>query len=484
MSQKKSIFNDDFVDFINSIRATKPNPMVLAPIPFVFNTEAASTVTAATTSTSSGSGTTTAAVTASSVPAPTLVGSGSGLQINLVWDATVNAAPASFKAAIIQAAQILCSDISNKIQINIGISCTGTGGGATAGPFGGLYLPYSTVKSNLISHEAAGDTTFNALPTGPSVQGQSYVAVWSSELKLWGQQTSNTALDGAAVFATDINANLLTGVALHELTHVMGRVNFGSIPDIFDLFRYTAPGSMLFTGGSTAQASYFSINGGTTALANYGQKSDPSDFLNTGVQGSTDPFNESYSSPTAQNLSAIDLEQLDALGYTIVKQPTLSNVTGIPTGVTAALVGTNGNLNFHFGVDMPGTPSATRFDTITGWSGYDTITFTTPLTVVGNSGAASAGMASINASTGFATFSSADNTLALQLAAVEKAIAKGSNTAAVATGDVVMWANGANTFVLITGAHTGTAVGAHDTLIELVGVNTAHVALANGTIVV
>ena len=133
---------------------------------------------------------------------------------------------------------------------------------------------------------------------------------------------------------------------------------------------------------------------------------------------------------------------------------------------------------------MPGTPSATRFDTITGWSGFDTISFTTPLTVVGNSGASSAGMASINVSNGLATFSNSDNTLALQLAAVEKAIAKGSNSAAVGAGDVVIWANGANTFVLITGAHTGTTVGAHDTLIELVGVDTAHVVLANGTIVV
>jgi hypothetical protein len=50
--------------------------------------------------------------------------------------------------------------------------------------------------------------------------------------------------DGSATFATDINPNLLVGVAPHELTHAMGRVPYGppysSAPDIFDLFRFTA----------------------------------------------------------------------------------------------------------------------------------------------------------------------------------------------------------------------------------------------------
>ena len=57
------------------------------------------------------------------------------------------------------------------------------------------------------------------------------------------------------------------------------------------------------------------MDGGITKLADYGQFSDPSDFLNTGVQGANDPFNEFYSSSTNQFLSAVDLQQLDALGF-------------------------------------------------------------------------------------------------------------------------------------------------------------------------
>jgi serralysin len=143
------------------------------------------------------------------------------------------------------------------------------------------------------------------------------VAVWNAQLKLWGVLGANdtTTDDGSATFATDINPNLLVGVALHELTHAMGRVPYGPAPDILDLFRFTSPGVHLFSGADTAPAAYFSLDGGNTKLADYGKTSDPSDFLNSGVQGPNDPFNEFYNGGTIQALSAADKAQLDALGF-------------------------------------------------------------------------------------------------------------------------------------------------------------------------
>src|SRR5439155_292811 len=128
-----------------------------------------------------------------------------------------------------QAASILTGTISDKITVNLKIDYSGTGGGAAAGPDAGLYEPYSTVRTDLVSNATAGDTTFNALPTGSTFQGQSSVAVWNAQLKLWGLLGANdtTTDDGGATFATDINQNLLVGVALHELTHAMGRVPYG-----------------------------------------------------------------------------------------------------------------------------------------------------------------------------------------------------------------------------------------------------------------
>jgi hypothetical protein len=243
--------------------------------------------------------------------------SGGGITINLLFDAAAMAAPASFRAGIEQAASILASTITNKITVNLKIDYSGTGGGAAAGPDNGLYESYTSVRTDLINSAAPGDTTFNALPSGSSIQGQSTVAVWNAQLKLFGLLGANdtTTDDGSATFATDINPNLLVGVALHELTHALGRVPYGSQPDIFDLFRFTSAGTRLFTDNIPATAAYFSLNGGNTKLADFGLASDPSDFLNSGVQGANDPFNEFYTSSTSQTLTTADKQILDALGF-------------------------------------------------------------------------------------------------------------------------------------------------------------------------
>jgi hypothetical protein len=239
------------------------------------------------------------------------------MTFDLLFDAAAMAAPASFRAGIEQAASMLSGAISDKITVNINIHYSGSGGGAFAGPDNGFYESYSSIRADLINNATPGDTTFNALPSGSSIQGQSNVAVWNAELKLWGLLGANdtTTDDGSATFATDINSNLLVGVALHELTHALGRVPFGPAPDIFDLFRFTSPGVRLFAGGNTAPAAYFSLDGGNTKLADWGQNSDPSDFLNSGVQGPNDPFNEFYTNNTLQSLTTVDKQLLDALGF-------------------------------------------------------------------------------------------------------------------------------------------------------------------------
>ncbi|MGH6679229.1 MAG: NF038122 family metalloprotease [Bradyrhizobium sp.] len=254
------------------------------------------------------------------------------------------AAPASFRSGIEQAAAILSSAITDKITVNLGIDYSGTGGGAAAGPDNGLFESYSTIRSDLINNATPGDTTFNALPTGSTIGSYSDVAVWNAQLKLWGMLGANdsTTDDGSATFATDIDPSLLVGVALHELTHAMGRVPYGPQPDVFDFYRFTSPGTQLFSDNIPAPAAYFSLDGGYTKLADYGQNSDPSDFLNSGVQGPNDPFNEYYSGGTLQQLTAVDLKQLDALGFHVtapVPPPSLavSSVTNATAGQQIAL---------------------------------------------------------------------------------------------------------------------------------------------------
>jgi len=308
-----------------------------------------------------------------------------GITINVIFDAAAMAAPASFRAGVQQAVAILAANISDKITVNINVDYSGVGGGAAAGPDNGIYQSYSSVRSMLISHASSGDVTFNNLPTGTAIQGQTNVAVWNAQLKLWGLLNAQdmTTDDGSATFATDINPSLLVGVALHELTHALGRVPFGSAPDVFDLFRFTSPGNRLFSGAATAPAAYFSIDGGNTKIAQYGQNSDPSDFLNSGIQGSNDPFNEIYSSSTVQGLTAVDLKQLDALGFHLA----INNPTIIESQGATSLV----QIGSTFYMDATGTSSGPPLDyhgaavttaTFAGWvpvaaeqtsSGYDVV---------------------------------------------------------------------------------------------------------------
>ena len=312
-----------------------------------------------------------------------------GMTVHLIFDAAADAAPQTFRDGVEQAARLLSQAIANPITINIKVDYSGTGHnadakndglgafesyepmsatevlsilGATAGSFapgvgtviGGLLgglagslLPNSVLPSNFnqnIRQDLIASSSSNladSLPTGTnSIQGWPFVWVTSAQLKLFGLSAPNdtTTDDASAHFNIDIDPSALVGVALHELTHALGRVplalgpNLDLAPSIFDLFRFTSPGQRLFsTGNPTAPASYFSLDGGVTKLADYGTTNDPSDFFNyqrpAGVQGGADAFNEEgIPGATNQFLSSLDLQQLEAIGFN-VRRPAPPHLT-------------------------------------------------------------------------------------------------------------------------------------------------------------
>jgi hypothetical protein len=254
------------------------------------------------------------------------------MQINLTFDSQASTvAPQSFRDAIQAAANILDSTFADNITVNlaIGYGDLPSGGavsstGAEGGPTEGQFESYSATRNLLAqSLDPAVQSGVAALPAGSSVQGESQVVVWAAELKALGllapQGSINGDVDGEAGFGTAIPTSELVGVALHELTHAMGRAPYtGAQPDILDLFRFSGAGARVSGNQSPpASPSYFSLNNGAADLADYGQTSDPGDWLNPPSSSRTpnDSFNEFYSSQTLQSLTQLDILQMEALGF-------------------------------------------------------------------------------------------------------------------------------------------------------------------------
>ena len=144
-----------------------------------------------------------------------------------------------------------------------------------------------------------------------------------------------------------------------------------------------------------------------------------------------------------------------------------------------SMSGADGDTIFDFGKASAANYSkaigvANNFDTITNWGSGDSIIYTSLLST--NDSTKASGTASINSSTGAATFDPADNTLLKQVAAVQNALTNDN-----AGGHAAHWQVGSDEYVLIEAAHapTDNTSHAYDDLIKIVG-GGGHVAIDHG----
>ena len=202
--------------------------------------------------------------------------------------------------------------------------------------------------------------------------------------------------------------------------------------------------------------------------------SSNSDVLNKVANGYTVAISD-----TATHVS----DNLDAL-KTIsdhISRINFSDINSLVMTAPQTFDGANANTAFNLAPNALGTPSSSNFATINNWQVGDVIQYSSFLKVIGNSGPSSTGLASINAQTGLVTFDPADQTsLQDEIAAVESAIAAAGTPGA---GHFAKWDNGGDTYVLVTDNHAGSAAGAGDDLVKLVGVDSYHVQLLAGVVV-
>jgi hypothetical protein len=252
------------------------------------------------------------------------------MQINFVYDSSVQNAPAGFIPGLIAAANIIDQVILDPITINIDIGYGEDNGSALSGgtlgeaqPAFGLLQSYSQLVAELSgAATSADDATFvNTLPrTDPSNGGSFFVSV--AQAVAWGiWPASGTRIDGYAGFSSTLPFDYdpsdriaagtydFVGVAVHELTHALGRYVDGRYPTPQALMTYSSPG-VLNTASNAPR--YFSIDGGKTNLDNFDTSSDAADFA---PRGPLDAFNAALPSGTTLSWSSLDSEIMDVLGY-------------------------------------------------------------------------------------------------------------------------------------------------------------------------
>lgn len=281
----------------------------------------------------------------------------SSLVINISWDASVQSAPSGFATAVMSAVQYLESEISNPVTINLDVGYGEENGYALgSGTLGQSQAYVSSVGySQLVSALSADATSATdasavaSLPATSPVSGTFWTT--TAQAKALGlAPASGTSLDGYVGFSSTLpfTYNVSNGVAagtydfngvvLHELTEVMGRELFagmtlGSGPayTVYDLFHYAAPGVRDF---SDSTPGYFSVDGGTTALAAFNTASggDPGDWASSVTNDAADAF---ASSGGVNAFSNTDLTALDTIGWNLTSTSVSSTPTPTPTSAPA-----------------------------------------------------------------------------------------------------------------------------------------------------
>jgi hypothetical protein len=266
---------------------------------------------------------------------------GAGMQIQFTYDQSVGSLPTGMVQALDVAASYLGRLIANPITINIEVGygeITQAGqtfavsSGAEGGPVNDVYWTYAQTAqiygANVSSPDQA--VAYSNLPAYGSVTND-YIDVSAAQQKAFGQlAANNSAIDGAVGFQLNGAGGVtydfnpfrravsnewdFIGVALHEISHALGRISdlgMAGVATLLDLFRYAAPGQLQTN--VTGSPAYFSLDGGATNLANFDTTNqDPSDW----AQGSANDANNAVGSlSVANNFGQVDLRELNALGF-------------------------------------------------------------------------------------------------------------------------------------------------------------------------
>ncbi|WP_298872733.1 NF038122 family metalloprotease [uncultured Bradyrhizobium sp.] len=345
--------------------------------------------------------------------------------INLIYDSSANNAPSAFVSAMNYVVNLLESTFTDAVTINIDVGWGEVGGQALGGALGASIrnaapaYTYAQIRSALVADatSAADSTAVASLGSSDPTSGGNF-DIGTADAKALGLVAANgVGIDGwvgftnvSGIFTFDPNNRAVAGeydfigVALHEITEVMGRVAWlGNTIDyphaysVMDLFRYASPGVRQLVGG---QAAYFSVDGGHISLNSFNTNAG-GDYGDWDSSAGSDSFLAFSASGVANLLTSSDIALMDAIGWnTGSSSPSVAQVSSVTTSGPGI---TNGNGDLGAGavvtlsviMSQPvtvsgGTPTLLLNDggvaTYTGGSGTTTLTFSYTVAVGQNTG--------------------------------------------------------------------------------------------------
>jgi hypothetical protein len=246
----------------------------------------------------------------------------------------VNAAAA--QAAVNFAAQQFDNLYSDPIHVNITVDAVlGTGTlGMSSTPIGSL--PYSSLRAAAIADAKSTDDKTSVGPGGSIVAtdptgGAGTWWVTQAQAKALNLIPDSGANDGTITFGTGFTYTFnpnnravsgaidFIGVVEHEMSEVMGRIGISgaTIPGTSGP-SYTLLDDLAYTGSGTkglgfVANDFLSFDNGTTLLKQFNQVAggDSRDWQS----GSNDAFNAFSAASVKNDISAVDIREMDVLGY-------------------------------------------------------------------------------------------------------------------------------------------------------------------------
>jgi hypothetical protein len=243
----------------------------------------------------------------------------------------------NLQSAMNYAASVFSSTFSDNIHINLAVE--GAAGTSILGQSSTSLFSfgYGAIRTAAINDAKSTDDATSVGAGGSVVAADPIVGAahtwWVSkaEAKALGLVADDLTNDGTMTFGAGFTYTFdpsnravsgafdFIGVAMHEMSEVMGRIGIngntiGAFPNSYsflDDFSYKGAGTKGVDGGA---GNFFSINNGTTLLKafnNSGGGGDSRDW----ASGANDSFNAFSSSGVKNDFTAVDIREMDVLGY-------------------------------------------------------------------------------------------------------------------------------------------------------------------------